>query len=160
MVDTTGILESTGPTDAAAAPIAVLFEPGRSGAEALAQAAAIAEQRDAELNVVVLAPQAPLPRCCGASPAAFNCAVRDEAAAELDEAARLLGWPAPRTSFDVLVEGRDPPLPAWITQRQCDVVLLPARRRVLRAPGHPATRALRRATQADVREVAPPRRRH
>jgi hypothetical protein len=137
------------------AMVVVLFEPGRSGAEALAQASAIAEQSSAELKVVVLAPQAPVPRCCGASPAAYNCAVRDEAAAELDEAARLLGWRrAGRTSFEVLVEGRDPPLPTWIAQRRCDLVLLPARRRVLRTRGHPAARALRRSTQAEIREVS------
>jgi hypothetical protein len=110
------------------------------------------------LTVVAFAPQASGPRC-GASNDAYNCAVRDEAAAELSQAAELLGPLAERTRFKLLVEGRDPPLEAWVEQNRFGLVLLPARRAVLRSGGHPAARRLRRFSDAAVDLVAPRQRR-
>src|ERR1700693_5104475 len=89
--------------------VAVLFEPGRTGTAALEEASAFAAASGSELTVVVTAPQAAQPRCCGASPEAYNRAVRDEAASELREAAHLLPDTAQSTRFTLLVEGRDPP---------------------------------------------------
>jgi hypothetical protein len=138
--------------------VAVLFEPGRTGTAALEEASTFAAASGSELTVVVTAPQAPQPRCCGASPDAYNCAVRDEAASELREAAHLLPDTAQSTRFTLLVEGRDPPLRAWVAQHGFELVLLPARRRLLRSPGHPALRKLRRVVGASVRLVASPKR--
>ncbi len=139
--------------------IAVVLEPGRSGAAALGQAAALAAMPDSELTVVAIAPQATGPRCCGPSPDAFNCAVRDEVANDLEKAAELIGSTSEAANFRLLVEGSDPPLETWVAQGGFDVVLLPARRRVLRPWGHPAERPLRRCADVDVHIVgASPRR--
>ena len=130
--------------------VAVLFEPGRAGIAALEEAA---ERADDELIVVVTAPQATQPRCCGPSPAAFNCAVREDSAADLREAERLLGERSAQTRFVLLVEGRDPPLAEWARQAGVDVLLLPARRRPLASGRHPELRALREVDGLDVRVV-------
>jgi hypothetical protein len=138
--------------------VAILFEPGRTGTAALEEASAFAAASGSELTVVVTAPQAPQPRCCGASPDAYNCVVRDEAASELRDAAHLLNDTEQSARFTLLVEGRDPPLRAWVAEHGFELVLLPARRRLLRSPGHPALRSLRRVMGAGVRVVASPTR--
>ncbi len=135
--------------------VAVLFEPGRAGVAALEAAA---ERADGELTVIVTAPQATQPRCCGPSPEAYNCAVREDSAAELREAGRLLDQRTAPTRFVLLVEGRDPPLAEWARRHDVDLLLLPARRHPLASRRHPELRALRRAGQLDVRVVdTPPR---
>ena len=93
-------------------------------------------------------------RCCGGpSPYAYNCAVRDDVAQELDDAAVRLDLAARDIKVKLLVEGSDPPLEEWVVHSQIDLVLLPAHWRVLRSRSHPAARLLRRATGADVRIV-------
>ncbi len=140
--------------------IAAVCEPGRSGLAALAEAIAEAATpgQKTELTVVAIVPQAAGPRCCGVSVTAYNRAVRDDAAAELDEAAQLLGRDAEDTTFVLLLEGRDPPLREWVVHRGFDLVLLPARRRAQRAPGHPAMRRLRHLANVEVRIVKAPTR--
>jgi hypothetical protein len=58
-----------------------------------------------------------------------------------------------RAAFKLLVEDRDPLLADWIASGCFDVVLLPARRCLLRRAKHPAADQLRRSTRADVRVV-------
>ena len=134
--------------------IAVLFERGRHGAAALEEASELAARSGSELTVVVLAPQAPAARCCGPSPAAYNCAVLDDATAELREAANALATPGEQPRFTLLIEGTDPPLKTWVALEGFDCVMLPARRRVLRSRGHPAVRKLRRVAGCNVRVIA------
>jgi hypothetical protein len=139
-----------------ASRIAVLFERGRTGTAALEQASALASRCGAELTVIVLVPQAAASHCCGPSPSAYNCAVLDEARLELREAARLLPEPEHGARFRLLIEGTDPPLNSWVADERFDLVVLPARRRLLRSPGHPAVRALRRLGGCEVRLAARP----
>jgi hypothetical protein len=102
MAEAPATIGKTDAPDAAPGPphtrIAVLFEPGRRGVAALARASELAAAPGVELTVVALAPQASGPRC-GASNDAYNCAASDEAAAELRQAAELLGPLAERTRF-------------------------------------------------------------
>jgi hypothetical protein len=125
--------------------VAVLFESGRGGVAALEEASELAERWEAELTVVVIAPQVSGGDRCGPSPTDYNAAVRDAAAAELQQAVDLVARAGHVTSLALLVEGRDPPLAAWLTSHGFTTVLLPARRRILRAPDHPASARVRRA---------------
>ncbi len=136
--------------------IVAVFEPGASGAAVLAQAATLGASQPIDLTVVAIVAQATGPHCCGASPIAYNRAVRDAAAAELHQAAQLLGPDAENARFVLLLDGRHPPLPAWVGHNAFDLVLLPARRRVPRAPAHPAMRRLRHLPDVEVRIVKAP----
>jgi hypothetical protein len=131
--------------------VAVVFERGRTGAAVLRDAAQRAEA-GSELSVVTLAPQARPLRCCGGGGAGpYNCAVRSEAEDELHTAREMLGAAATRATFTLLAGCPDPPLAAWVTEHEFDVVLLP-RHRFTRG-GHCLARGLRRATAAEVRLV-------
>jgi hypothetical protein len=146
------------PSDRVAEPrprrIVALYECGRSGPAALAQAAALFTDSAFELTVVALAPQDTDPSCCSAYVEAYNRGVRADAAAELREAKRLLGRHRDRARFELLVEGTDPPLEAWVAAGGVDLVLLPARRALSRSPHHPLERRLRQSTDAEVRVVS------
>jgi hypothetical protein len=135
--------------------VAVVVEPGRRGTSALAHAARLVAERPTELTVLVLAPQEPPPRCGGASPDAYNCAVLDQVSSELHDAARRLGGAGDGARFRMLIERRDPPLATWIAQTAIELVLLPARRRGLRSLRHPEARRIRRHALAEVRVVSP-----
>jgi Universal stress protein family len=131
--------------------VAVVFEPARTGAAALREAAERAEA-GSELSVVTLAPQARPLRCCGGGGAGpYNCAVRSEAEDELLTARDMLGRAAARATFTVLAGCPDPPLAAWVTEHEFDLVLLPRHRFTL--GGHRLARGLRKATAAEVRLV-------
>ena len=132
--------------------VLALYEPGRSGAAALAEAGRLIETASAELTVVASAPQDTAPRRCTVYTDAYNRCVREEAAGWLGEARRLLGAYGERTRYALLVGGRDPPLEAWAAGRGFDLVLLPAHR-VLGRSRHPAARRLRSATGAEIRVV-------
>ena len=134
--------------------VAAVFEPSRAGVAMLAEATALHASRLTELTVVVIVPQASSPHRCGASPRAFNDAVRDAAAQDLHRAALLLGHNAEDVSLVLLLEGKDPPLHEWVQHQGIGLVLLPARRRVRRTPRHPAMRRLRDLTEAEVRIVS------
>jgi hypothetical protein len=132
--------------------VVVLYEPGRAGSAALDLAGRIVGD-DGALTVVSVAPQDPR-ICCGAGSAIdYNRAVCQAAARELRRAREHLGRVGNRASFQLLVQGQDPPLAAWIAAGGYDVVLLPARRRPLRSAKHPAADPLRRSTGAEVRVV-------
>jgi hypothetical protein len=131
--------------------IAVLLEPGRRGAAALAHAGALCASSDAALTVVALAPTAGTVcrSCGGVSTRAYNCAVRDHVAAELHVALTRLSAVTSRLEGTLLVEGADPPLEQWVVQNGFDLVLLPSRW----GGRHPAARVLRRHTDASIRVV-------
>lgn len=135
--------------------IAVLLESGRSGMAALDRAVALSGEHEAELLVIAVAPQAQRPPCGGLSPQGYNDAVCDAVMSDLWAAERRVGQSSPPTSFVLLIDGRDDPLDRWIAERGVDLVLLPTRHPVLRAPRHPAARRLRRRSGAEVRVVAP-----
>ncbi len=97
------------------------------------------------LTIVSVAPQAAAGARCGCSPDAYNGAVRDAVAQELEEARVRLGEVGRRSRFALLVEGKDLSLADWSALMSFDLALLPARRRPLRSLSHPAAAALRRA---------------
>jgi hypothetical protein len=133
--------------------VVVLYEPGRSGSAALDLARRLVGDDGSALTVVTVAPQ-DRRICCGAGSAIdYNRAVCEAADAELREARELLGPPADRASFKLLVQDKERPLAAWIAAGDFDVVLLPARRRPLRSAKHPAADQLRRSTSAEIRVV-------
>jgi hypothetical protein len=133
--------------------VVVLYEPGRSGSAALDLARRLVADDGSALAVVTVAPQ-DTRICCGAGSAIeYNRAVCEAADAELEDARERLGPVCRRALFKVLVQGKDPPLAAWIASEEFDVVLLPARRRLLRRAKHPAADQLRKSTSAKVRIV-------
>ena len=140
--------------------IAVLLEPGRRGAAAVARAADLAAAPGRELTIIAVAPSvATVCRSCGGvSARAYNCAVRDDVAAELARAIDGLAGSGQPVNGQLLVQGADPPFERWVAEGGFDLVLLPSRRAVPRLRGHPAARSLRRQTDADIRVVRAPRR--
>ena len=136
--------------------VLVVNEPGPAGRAALDLARELDLTERAALTVVGVAPTARSGPRCGGSAREFNATVREVVESELDEARVRLGRVAGRTDYALLIEGDDPPLEAWIAGRNFDLVLLPARRRLLRSPGHPAAARLRRATDAEIRVVQRP----
>jgi hypothetical protein len=159
-------MATTGSTDARGTPaggrgggrwqrIAVLLEPGRSGAAAVLRGVAIAREHEAELLLVALAPQAEPLRCSGPSAKGYNDAVCEAVAGELAAATVRIGQDGSPASSALLIEGRDPTLSRWVQDRAVDLVLLPARRPRWGRPRHPAARRLRRQSGAQIRVVAP-----
>lgn len=137
--------------------VLVLHEPGPAGMAALDLARELDLQEGASLTVAAVVPTAASGSRCGGSALEFNTIVEETVAKELDGARERLGHAAGRTSYALLVEGQDPSPDAWIVGGGFDLILLPARRRPLRAPGHPAAARLRRLTDAEVRIVQRPR---
>ena len=131
--------------------VLVVFEPGRTGLAALREAAELAEA-GSELSVVTLAPQARPLRCCGGGGAGpYNCAVRGEAEAELQQARHNLGTAGGRALFTVLVGCPEPPLMAWAAEHAFALILLSHHRLTL--GGNRLAKGLRRSTGAEVRLV-------
>ena len=135
--------------------VAVLFEPGRAGAAAIALARELAERDGTIVTVLGVVPVAPSGSRCGNSATLYNVVVRDAVAQELDQAREQLAGSGDRATFELLTEGTDPPLDEWVAKAGVDLVLLPARRRPLRSAKHPAAAALRRSAAAEVQIVAP-----
>jgi len=135
--------------------MAVVLEPGRRGAATIAYAAALGATTGSELTVVALAPMVGTVcrSCGGVSARAYNCAVRDDVADELQKAVASLTAITPRIKSRLLVEGTDPPLERWIPQGRFDLVVLPSRWRLFHSHRHPAARRLRRHTDATIRVV-------
>ena len=133
--------------------VVVLCEPGRTGSVALDLAGRLVRDDGSALTVVSVAPQ-DTRICCGAGSAIdYNLAVCEAVDAELRQARERLGYVGNRASFKLLVQDKDPPLAAWIAAGGFGVVLLPARRRLLRSAKHPAADQIRRSTSAEVRIV-------
>jgi hypothetical protein len=134
--------------------VAVVYEPGRRGTAALGAAVELTARTASELTVLALAPQARALQCTGPSPQAYNCAVIEHAASELNDAARELGPEHDGARFRMLIQGLDPAIERWVVENDIDVVLLPGRWRGLGPPRHPAARAIRRRTGAEVRVIS------
>jgi len=135
--------------------VLVLCEHGRAGAAAIDLARDLAELEHALLTVVAVAPQAPSGPRCGNSAIEYNEAVADSVARDLARARERLGSAAERAAFVLLKDGADQTLAQLAQSGGFDLVLLPARRRPLRAAGHPEASRLARVAGAEIRIVAP-----
>jgi nucleotide-binding universal stress UspA family protein len=134
--------------------ILVLCEHGRSGAAAIDLARRVAELGKAMLTVVAVAPQAPSGPRCGNSAIEYNQAVAESVARDLDWARERLAGAAECAEFLLLIDGADQTLEQLARSGGFDLVLLPARRRPLRAAGHPEASRLGRIGGAEIRIVA------
>jgi hypothetical protein len=135
--------------------VLVVFEPGRSGAATLELARELVERQGAALTVVSVAPQGISGARCGNSARDYNLAIQDSVAGDLAHARAWLGEFGVRASFELLIDRVPPSLDEFAAAGRFDLVLLPGRRRPMRARGHPAEARLRRATSADIQVIAP-----
>jgi hypothetical protein len=136
--------------------VLALFEPGRRGSAAVDLARDVVGPDPRALTVVCIAPQdtaARCGRCCGSDPTAFNRAVAESTAEDLDAARTRLGQLADRVTFTALVEGVDPPFDKWVAAREFELVLLPARWGLFGRARHPEADRLRAGSFAEVRVV-------
>ena len=133
----------------------MLYEQSRAGAAVIDLARELADLEQAALTVVAVAPQAPSGPRCGNSALEYNEAVADSVARDLDRARDRLAGAAERAAFVLLVDGADQTLEQLAQSGGFDLVLLPARRRPLRAAGHPKASRLARVAGAEIRIVAP-----
>ena len=133
----------------------VLYEDSRAGAAAIDLARDLVETANAKITVVGVAPQAASGSRCGGSATEYNEIVAASVAQDLEHARKRLGGAAAGAGFVVLVEGADQTLEQFVRAGGFDLVLLPARRRPLRKPGHPAASELSRAVGAEIRIVEP-----
>jgi hypothetical protein len=153
---TEGFMPSSDAPMLARRRVLALSEPGRRGSAAVDVARDFVAADPGVLTVLSVAPQdtaARCGRCCGSNPTAFNRAVAEATAEELHEARSRLGQIAESVTFTMLVEGVDPPLADWVAAQKFELVLLPARRRLLGGAGHPEAERLRAKTSAEVRVV-------
>jgi hypothetical protein len=134
--------------------VLLLFEPGRGGRAALERARELVANDGAAITVVSVAPQAPSGSHCGGSALEYNRAVCDSVADDLHHARAALEEHGIDADYELLIENR-PPLDQFVAQGAFDLVLLPARRRPLRAAGHPAAGRLRHLNGVEVRVVDP-----
>jgi hypothetical protein len=137
--------------------ILVLYEQGRAGTAAIDQARVLAErEHDVTLTVVAIAPQAPSGPRCGNSAVEYNEAVADSVARDLGTARDRLGQAAERAKFVLLIEGAEPSLAKFAGEGGFGLVLLPARRRLLRSgPYHPEAARLKVSAGGEIRIVEP-----
>ena len=135
--------------------VLVLCECGRAGAAVLDLARQLAELGNATLTVVAVAPRAPSGPRCGNSAVEYNEAVAESVARDLDRARVRLGGAAERAELLLLINGVDQTLEQLARSGGFNLVLLPARRRPLRAAGHPDASRLGRVAGAEIRIVAP-----
>jgi nucleotide-binding universal stress UspA family protein len=135
--------------------VLVVFEPARSGAAALELARELVERQGATLTVVSVAPQGMSGARCGNSPIDYNLAIQDSVVGDLDRARARLEEFGARASYELLIDGDSPSLDEFAAAGGFDLVLLPARRRPMRAPGHPAAKRLRHATSAEIQIITP-----
>jgi hypothetical protein len=133
--------------------IAVLFEPGRGGRSALDRAREVAQREHASLTVLTIVPQGASGARCGNSAIDYNQAMWESGEQDLRQARERLGSVGDSAAFNVLVDGSDPPLEQWIAAGEFELVLLPARRRLLGAARHPAATRLARVAGAEVQVV-------
>jgi hypothetical protein len=133
--------------------VLVVLEPGAAGTAVIKRARELAEGEGAAITVVGIARQARSTRGrCGYSAADYNEAVADAIAEELERARTRLGDLGEHATLEVLIDTGDDVLARWSALTAFDVVLLPARRRRVRTPRHPAAAALMQ-TGADVRVI-------
>lgn len=133
--------------------VLVLCEHGGAGAAAIEFARELARDDHVAVTVVGVAPQAPSGSRCGNSATEFNDAVAESVVQDLERAREQLGRAAERASFRLLVEGAPPSLAQFAAAGRFDLVLLPARRRPLRAAYHPQAKRLGEVAGAEIRIV-------
>lgn len=133
----------------------MLCEHSRAGAAAIDFARELAELENATLTVVAVAPRAPSGPRCGNSATEYNAAVAESVAEDLEQARERLAGAAERATFVLLVDGADQTLEQFARSGAFDLVLLPARRRPLRAAYHPEAHRLEHLAGAEIRIVAP-----
>jgi hypothetical protein len=134
--------------------VLLLYEASRRGVAIVDLARGLAESERLALTVVAMVPHAPTGSRCGNSAHDYNAALVDAVARDLDDVRARLGEAGEGASFEMLVDGTEPSLEEFATLGGFDLVLLPARRGLLRAPRHPAADGLRRATRATVQVVS------
>jgi hypothetical protein len=133
--------------------VLVVLESGAAGAAVIERARELVEHEGAAITVVGIASKARSSRSrCGYSPTDYNQAISEIVTAELDGARTRLGSAGDHATFELLIDTGDDVLARWSALTAFDVVLLPARRRWVRRPQHPAAAALL-ATGADVRII-------
>jgi nucleotide-binding universal stress UspA family protein len=137
--------------------VLVLYEPGRAGIAALDLARKLVIRDGASLTVVSVVSQASTGTCGASSALAYNRAVADSVADDLEKAREHLGVLADAASFRLLVQGQGPSLEDFAAAGRFDLVLLPGHRRPLRAASHPDAKRLRMLRRAEVRIVEPAR---
>jgi hypothetical protein len=135
--------------------VLVVFEPVRSGGAVLELARELVERHSATLTVVSVAPQDMSAARCGHSALDYNLAIQDSVVGDLDHARAWLEEFGVSASYELLIDGVSPSLDELAAAGRFDLVLLPARRRLMRAPGHPAAERLRRTTGAEIQVIAP-----
>jgi nucleotide-binding universal stress UspA family protein len=135
--------------------VLVLCENSRAGAAAIDVARELAELEDASLTVVGIAPRAPSGPRCGNSATAYNDAIAESVAADLERARKRLAGAAGPATFVLLVAGADQTLEQFARSGGFDLVLLPARRRPLRGAYHPEAQRLQRLAGTEIKVVAP-----
>ncbi len=133
----------------------MLCEHSRAGAAAIDFARELAELENATLTVVAVAPRAPSGPRCGNSATEYNEAVAESVMEDLEQARERLAGAAERATFVLLVDGADQTLEQFARSGAFDLVLLPARRRPLRAAYHPEAQRLEHLAGAEIRIVAP-----
>jgi nucleotide-binding universal stress UspA family protein len=133
--------------------VLVLYEHGRAGEAAIDLARDLAEDDGAALTVVAIAPRAPSGPRCGNSALEYNEAVADSVAHDLEHARERLGAAVASAAFVLLVDGVDQTLEQLAGSGGFDLVLLPGRRRPLRASSHPEAARLQRVAGAEIRIV-------
>lgn len=133
----------------------MLYEQGRGGAAVVDVARTLAEEHNATLTVVGIAPRAPSGPRCGNSAVEYNQAVADSVAHDLQEARDRLGAGAEFATFVLLIEGAGQTFEQFVRSGGFDLVLLPARRRPLRGAYHPEASRLGVIAGAAVRIVSP-----
>jgi hypothetical protein len=132
--------------------VLLLFEPGRGGGAALERAEELVLTDRVALTVVCVAPQAPSGSRCGNSALEFNDVVIESVAGDLQRARAQLEELGITADYELLIENA-PPLERFAAEGGYELVLLPARRRPLRAAGHPAAGRLSRLDGVDVQVV-------
>jgi hypothetical protein len=135
--------------------VLLVFEPGRSGAAALELARELVERQGATLTVVSVVPQGMSGVRCGNSAIDYNLAIQASVAGDLDHARVWLEALGACASYELLIDRVSPSLDEFAAAGRFDLVLLPARRRPMRAPGHPVAEPLRRATGAEIQVITP-----
>jgi hypothetical protein len=133
--------------------VLVVLEPGRNGAAALELARQVAYDEHAAVTIVGVAPRAMSGARCGNSAIDYNAAVADAVSSEIAQACEQLREASVDASGRLLVESTDDVLARFTEAGAFDLILLPARRRPLRASDHPAARRLRQIGGAEVRLV-------
>jgi nucleotide-binding universal stress UspA family protein len=133
--------------------VLVLYEQSRAGAAAIDVARDLAELDKATVTVVGVAPQAPSGPRCGNSALDYNEAVAESVVHDLERARERLGEWAAHAHFRLLIEGAEPSFAQFASKGAFDLVLLPARRRLLRAAHHPEASRLKQIAGAEIRIV-------